>query len=62
MIFVAQRSLTLIFYARYPCNSYCDLSGSSVGVVISCIVAVFVIGVDCANDDSGGIHAAVFEL
>ena len=26
------------------------------------IVAVFVIGVVCANDDSGGIHAAVFEL
>ena len=47
---------------RYPCQSYVDLSRSSVGVVVSCIVAVFVIGVVCANDDSGGICAAVFEL
>ncbi len=47
---------------RYPCQSYVDLSRSSVGVVVSCIVAVFVIGVVYANDDSGGIHAAVFEL
>ena len=62
VILLAQRSLTFIYCARYPCQSYVDLSRSSVGVVVSCIVAVFVIGVVCANDDSGGIYAAVFEL
>ena len=30
--------------------------------VASCIVAVFVFCVGCANGDSGGISAVVFEL